>query len=98
MDKDQIIREISSHIKNRGGFPQDWYIGISQDARKRLFIDHNVDEEKDAWIYKTANSNKEAREIEDYFVNKVRTDGGPGGGDKESKMVYAYKKSDRTNP
>lgn len=98
MDKDQIIREISAHIKERGGFPRDWYTGISQDAKERLFTDHNVDKEKDAWIFITANSNKEAREIEDYFVNKIGTDGRPGGGDKESKMIYAYKKTPHIEP
>jgi len=98
MNKDQLIREISDYLKQSGGNPREWYVGISQDARKRLFQDHSVDEKKDSWIYRTADSNKEARESEDYFLNKVGTDGGPGGGDTSSTMVYAYKKNSHTNP
>ena len=98
MNKNEIIEKISEHIKTRGGFPHDWYVGISQNPERRLPVNHKVDMEKDKWIYIPTNSDQEAREIEDYFVKRIGTDGGPGGGDDGAKMVYAYKKAHHTEP
>jgi len=97
MEKNQIIGEILNYMNKNGGPGKQWYVGISDDAPTRLFTDHKV-ETNGVHIYLIAESNKEAREIEAFFINKIRTDGGPGGGDKESKMVYAYKKTTLTNP
>ncbi|MDA2936473.1 hypothetical protein MYX06_04615 [Patescibacteria group bacterium AH-259-L05] len=94
--KEVIIKEIMAHIKSRGGKYSDWYVGIASDARARLFNDHNVNEESDAWIYREAGDSEVAREIEEYFVNTLGTDGGSGGGDHTTKFVYAYKKKSHT--
>ena len=96
--KQEIIDDIKSHMQERGGKYSDWYVGISKDARDRLFNGHGVKEKKDVWIYSKASSSQTAREIEDYFVNTLGTDGGAGGGDETSDMVYAYKKARHTNP
>jgi len=74
-----------------------WYVGISENPRNRLFKDHNVDEKNNRWTYNTASSSTIAREIEKYFLD-LGCDGGPGGGDKDAKAVYAYKKTTNTNP
>ncbi len=96
--KAEIIEAITKHIKDRGGNLKDWYVGITEDAEERLFKGHKVDKDKDKWIYKTAKSSKEARELEIYFINSLNTDGGSGGGDKDADKIYAYKKSSNTNP
>jgi hypothetical protein len=98
MDKDQIIEKISEHIKTRGGLPGEWYVGISGNPERRLSVNHKVDLEKDKWIYIPVNSDLEAREIEEYFVNRIGTDGGRGGGDNGARKVYAYKKAPHTEP
>ena len=85
-------------MQKRGGEYSAWYVGISKDAKDRLFNDHSVREKKDNWIYRSASSSQTAREVEDYFVNTLGTDGGTGGGDETSDMVYAYKKAKHTNP
>lgn len=90
--KDVIIKEIMDHMNNScpNNTPfKKLYIGIAADARDRLFKDHAVDREKDIWIYRTASSDDVAREIEKFFLDKG-FDGGPGGGDKNSKMVYCF--------
>jgi hypothetical protein len=56
-----------------------------------------VDKDKDKYIWKTASSSSVARDIEQHFLG-LGCDGGPGGGDTEAKVVYAYKKSSRTTP
>lgn len=96
--KQEIITDIRNHILNDGGGYPAWYVGVSKDARARLFNDHGVREQGDRWIYRTANSAQIAREIEDYFINTLGTDGGPGGGDYTANMVYAYKKALHTRP
>ena len=95
--KKEIIDAIESYIQKGGGGYDAWYVGISNDARYRLFNGHGVREEGDYWIYKQAGSSEIARDIESYFVYTRGTDGGTGGGDETADMVYAYKKSAHTN-
>ncbi len=98
ISKQQIINDINNHIRKEGSGYKAWYVGISRDAKQRLFNDHNVSEGNGWWIYRTATSTTEAREIESYFVDSLRTDGGTRGGDYYSNQVYAYKKTSYTNP
>jgi len=44
----QAYDEILAYIKRQGGPYKIWYVGITSDAPKRLFQDHNVTE-KDSW-------------------------------------------------
>ena len=96
--KQEIINDISAHIQKSGGGYRAWYVGISKNARDRLFSSHKVREENDWWIYRQAGSSQVAREIENYFVNSLGTDGGTGGGDVTADEVYAYKKASHTDP
>ncbi len=99
----QIKREIKDYIdERRSPYPslrtRSWYVGISEDPEGRLFNDHGVDKESDPWIYRTAKTSAAARRIERYFVETLGTDGGPGGGDLDTRAVYAYKKQAHTDP
>jgi hypothetical protein len=96
--KQEIINAFEEYIQKGGGGYKSWYVGISSNARDRLFNQHKVREEGDWWIYKTATSSQVAREIESYFVGIRGTDGGLGGGDENADMVYAYRKAAHTNP
>ena len=96
--KQGIIKRINAHIRQYGDSFRQWYVGISKDARSRLFSGHNVDEGGDPWIYDTAFSSQEARDVENYFVNSLGTDGGTGGGDYTSNQVYAYRRAVHTVP
>jgi hypothetical protein len=93
-----IISDIKAHIQKGGGRYRDWYVGITENPRHRLFNDHGVHEKGDWWIYRQASSAAAARRIEDYFVNTLGTDGGLGGGDEDAVYVYAYKKNSHTRP
>jgi hypothetical protein len=97
-NKQEIINDINAYIQQGGGGYGSWYVGISKDARDRLFSSHNVKEEGDWWIYRQASSSQVAREIEYYFINSLGTDGGTGGGDVTADIVYAYKKRPHTDP
>lgn len=92
----QIIHDLQDYLGNNGGNYREWYVGITSDPDQRLFVDHNVNK-VDTWIHAPADSNDGAREVEEYFLN-LGCDGGSGGGDKTSKVVYAYRKNAHTNP
>ena len=96
--KQEIISDIKKHIQDGGGDYSAWYVDIDNNARDRLFNDHGVREKGDWSIYRRASSSQVTREIEIYFVNVLGTDGGAGGGDETTDMIYAYKKSAHTNP
>lgn len=89
--RDQIIADIDGHIGNNGADFGNWYVGIAASPRDRLFNDHNVRENGDAWIFREATSSTVAREVENYFIDVKGTQGGAGGGDSSSRSVYAYK-------
>ncbi|NPV02224.1 MAG: hypothetical protein HPY53_12685 [Brevinematales bacterium] len=97
-EKDAIINGIETFIRKNGGDFGSWYVGITDDADKRLFVEHHVNEDSNNWTYYTADSHDEALEIEDYFMSMKRTDGEHGDGEDGADMVYAYKKSVSTNP
>ena len=89
---DQIIADIKDHANKSGA--QKWseiYVGVSKDARDRLFNSHGVPEKDYWWIYRQAMSSADARAVEDYFVNTLKAKGGGGGGDDTADYVYAYK-------
>ncbi len=94
----QVIAHIDGYMKK---FPNtrnpQWYVGIASDARQRLFNDHQVSEQHDTWAYIPADTSGIARSVETTYHN-AGCDGGPGGGDSATTIVYAYLKSSRTNP
>ncbi len=86
-----IIQEVDGYIK-KGGRPYgDWYVGITDNPIRRLFLEHNVSRETGQWIYREAYSDTSAREVESFFLDYKGTQGGPGGGDENSRFVYAYR-------
>jgi hypothetical protein len=96
--EETIKSDIKAYIEKGRGAYADWYVGISKDPRGRLFNGHGVHEKGDLWIYSQAETAAAAQSVESYFVNTLGTDGGTGGGDKESEYVYAYKKNAHTDP
>lgn len=93
-----IIERIKDYIIKFSGAYSNWYVGIAQDPRTRLFNDHAVNEKLDFWIYQKVSSSNSARNIEQYFTDTLGTSGDTGGGDDNTDSVYAYKKSYRTKP
>jgi hypothetical protein len=93
----EIIAKVVAHMQRNGGSNSDWYAGVTADPKVRLFSDHGVHQDGDAWIYEPAESEAAARTVESYLINTLATDGGPGGG-TNPRYVYAYKKNEHTKP
>ncbi len=92
-----IVMDILGFIQLEGGHPRMWYVGVTDDAQGRLFDEHQVHYQEDAWIYRTAKSEIEAWRVEEYFL-EYGLNGGKGGRRPESLIVYAYRKSINTEP
>ena len=96
--KEDIINDIVEHFGlTRNSKYSRYNIGITNDINRRLFTEHAVDKDKDAWIYRTANSKFCAQEVEEYFLD-LGMDGDTGGGKDDTIIVYCYMMNEHTNP
>ena len=91
MTLQEFIKQFTDYIENNGNQPTDWYSGIASDPKKRLFEEHNVNEQSGQWIYDNAGSESTARTVEKYLIDTYGTQGGSGGGDENTTWVYSYK-------
>lgn len=93
-----IIREIQTYIDGVEGMYGDWFVGVADSAREALFDRHGVLEEGDLWIYRTATTSRVAHAVRDFFTAELGADGSNEARDGEPTMVYAYRKSEHTDP
>lgn len=98
MTKDEIIKSINEHLtKSLKRYYKDFYIGITENIDNRLFGDHRVNRSADWWIYRIADTEEIAREVEAYYLEKGM-DGNKGGGKGkgQTRIVYCYEISNHT--
>lgn len=94
MNTQDTINRIEAYINKYGYGAYGWYIGITNDPKRRL---KEHDAESTPWIYQRTDSHVMARQVERHFLtagpgHKSRHfSGGPGGGDAASTFIYAYK-------
>jgi len=89
IDNTKIIDEITRQINSQGGGLNKWYVGITDDINRRLHTEHNVPKDKAWYIYRTAADKTAAELIEGYFLDQG-CQGDKGGGNEETRIVYAY--------
>ena len=89
----EIKNDIFFHIINRGGVYKEWYVGVASDPIKQLFMKHRIDEKNDFWIYRKAESSEAAARVNDYFLNRLGTDGYIDKKDDNCIYIYAFKKN-----
>ena len=95
----QIKFELLAYMKEFGGNFDDWYVGVAADPVATMTDEHCVDKSDDIWIYKQALTFQACRTVQQYFLEKLNTDGTPlksGSGDTD--CVYMFRKSSRTQP
>ena len=97
MSYDKIVAEFDEYIEKRGGKYSDYYVGITDDAERRLFDEHKVDRDHGSWVYAPAISDDVARKVEKHYLD-LGCEGGSGGGDEDSRIVYCYKMTSTTEP
>ena len=93
----QAFDDIVAHIRDQGGAASGWYAGITSDLDGRVHDDHLVPREDSSCIKRTCKTSDAARAVEKALL-ECGCDGGAGGGGPSSIHVYAYIKTDATNP
>ena len=93
--KDAIVIGIVKHANQYGGWPHDWYVGITEHPTQRLYADHRVDEENNHPIFKQALSVADARAAEKELLSNGCQ--GDTGGGANPDHVYAYKIASNTS-
>ena len=89
---DRFINEIDDYVSQHGGrvAAYGWYVGVTDDPEPRLFGEHNVDENEDAWIYSAPVDFEIAIRTRDHFIDR----GFLGDKDRPERgdlHVYAYR-------
>ena len=93
----QIRDQILAYLLTQGGDSASWYIGITADIERRLFVDHRVPPANHWYICRQAYCSAAAREAEQSLL-ALGFDGGLGAGDEDAVFVYAYLKTPLTQP
>ena len=91
-----IISDIFKFILANGALADHIYVGVTKDQDGTKERHHLTNEIPQIW--REAESYAEAHYIESYFIRKIGTRGHEGGGDEESRWVYAYLRGVDTDP
>lgn len=92
LTKKQIIAKFDEHLqKSKRECYGNFYIGITNDLDRRLFVEHNVSRKDGSawWIYCEAADKATAQAVEEYYLDKGMK-GDTGGGTDDSTFVYCY--------
>ena len=95
-DTKQITNQIKEYIREGGGEYRDWYVGISDnpiDPVTETLLLHKVQGHR--FTYIETISPQVAREVADYFINTLGTEGNLNEGKTSGtcQAVYVYKKA-----
>ena len=72
MSENEIViieSEMKEYVTSWSGKYSEWCVGVTENAKQRLFEDYHVNEKNDAWIYRAVSSPNVARKIELYFID-----------------------------
>ncbi len=76
-------------VKEKDYVVQDFFVGLTDNPQKRLFLEHKVDKEEGVYVYMEADSAKEAQKAyKELFT--LDMNGAPVNTNKDSKYVYCY--------
>jgi hypothetical protein len=89
MSRKQIQKDIEDYIQDHGGDYSTWCVGVTANAKRRLFQVHKVDKTKGLYIRRRARSAEKAHEVEQHFLNKG-CELATGTGDDGADRIYAY--------
>ena|SRR3989442_1988511 len=92
-----VVNRILNFTQRHAAPPADWYVGITDEPDRRIFVDHRVKAQHDPHTYLPVPSKEAAQLIEDFLTDPIfgGFDGGPGG-DTNGRFVYAYLKKPHT--
>lgn len=86
---DVIVAAIKAYVGKKREY-REWYVGIAEKPKRRLFDEHGVTEENGESFRMRATDVEEARRAEKTLI-AAGFQGHPGGGTDDSTAVYAYR-------
>ena len=89
LTKDEIIHAVLQWVKQNNVTNNQVYIGITEDAKQRIYDNHNVTPIYGLHTRFEARTEKDARDAENVLISQYKFWGGTGGGDNPT-TVYAY--------
>ena len=76
-------------IEDKNYVVQDFFVGLTNNPQKRLFLEHKVDKNDGVYAYVEAQSSGEAKEAYNELF-KMDMNGVPVRGKADGKYVYCY--------
>lgn len=90
MTYNEIINEFEKHLSKSGRrYYNEFYVGVTNDPERRMFMEHRVSKDKQWYICLTADTSNIAREVEKHYLD-LGMRGAAGGGDDSARYIYAY--------
>jgi hypothetical protein len=89
--KDEIIADITGHIRQFGGNFGVWCVGTASDWHCPVLEAHQIEDKDDALICREAYTAASARAVRDYFVTQCDVALGNSRASEEGKLVYVYR-------
>ena len=86
--QEKVKQEIIAFINSRGRNFRLWYIGITDNPEEQL-EKHNSHEFNNISIVRKLDTQQQAREVEEYFIEEMEMKWGFNGG-KDRVYIYAY--------
>ncbi|MCI0497158.1 MAG: hypothetical protein L0Z54_02555 [Thermoplasmata archaeon] len=87
-------QRVSIYIGHHGGEWSEWYVGMSDDPRRALFVEHNVNRRKGEYRHFTALDPALARKIKSYYMRKGMSNGVQAPDD--CRVLYFYRMTEDT--
>jgi hypothetical protein len=88
----QIKFECLAYIKEFGGPPPSWAIGVSDDPQRALFEINGVDESRDPWLWKPALTQAAALTVYRFMTERFHLSPAPVDG-AGGKCVFLFKRA-----
>ena len=96
--RSEIIREIEDHIHKNGGEFDEWYVGMTENPKVRLFRQHKLREKGDGWICRRTYDGGQAFEVVEYFRTVRQLTSMKATQSEDAVYVYAYRMKEHTSP
>ena len=92
----EIIEDITDHIRRRGGTFAVWCVGTARDWRSPVMEAHEHGDQDDNFIVREAYTSASARSVRLHFVNDCGMAETPQDGIDDGKLVFTFGKSPAT--
>jgi hypothetical protein len=92
-----IYTEMRDYIIREGDDYKNWFVGVTDDHIRSLFVNHRVYENDDSYIFRECPNSRAAENVKT-SLQKLGCKAISGCWVNAQNIVYAYRRSHHTNP